>query len=520
MVEFEQLLQNNLKDGVNSKEFYNSLIESIPEDYILKKFFEKRAEYLNDCFLMISGNSIEKSDSFYGAVKSITNYSEEEILSLPNKFLSIIHPEDLDNYKSTYLTISKEEEKTEFVHKFKILSKLGKIVYLEEKVKVHKEGERFWYERLLRDITKYAEKEAELIENYQQMKNLNTSKDKFISIISHDLRSPFTSLLGFSEILLNDNDLSDEERKDYLRYIHDSSEQQLQLVNHLLDWSRLRLGKLEIEPSRINVKTAISNSISSQTGFAMRKNVQIEKQIPSDLYFYADEKLIERVLLNLISNAIKFTQSGKKVFIAAKKYDEEQIEIIIKDEGVGIQEENQLKLFKIDEKFSTEGTKGEKGTGLGLKLVKEIVEKHNGKIWFYSQPEVGTEFHFIIPEAKQIYLLVEDEPKTRILYKKYILKEFPDAEIIETENGYEALNVAFKKVPSMIISDHDMPLMNGLQMIEVLRKNNQLNNVPVIIISGNLDFQLQKEYEKHSNVEVFQKPIFSEEFIEILKRYE
>ncbi len=140
----------------------------------------------------------------------------------------------------------------------------------------------------------------------------------------------------------------------------------------------------------------------------------------------------------------------------------ELIEIIIRDEGVGIQEENQLKLFKIDEKFSTEGTKGEKGIGLGLKLVKEIIEKHNGKIWFYSQPEVGTEFHFIIPEAKQIYLLVEDEPKTRIFDKKYILKEFPDAEIIETENGYEALNVAFKKVPSMAISDHDMPLMNGL----------------------------------------------------------
>jgi CheY-like chemotaxis protein len=257
--------------------------------------------------------------------------------------------------------------------------------------------------------------------------------------------------------------------------------------------------------------------VSSLTGAAVRKGVEIKVDIPDDLYFYADPKLIDRVIGNLLSNAIKFTPENKKIYISANKYGKDKIEVIVRDEGVGINEKEQHKIFKLDEKISTEGTAGEKGTGLGLALVKEIVEKHEGEIWFFSEEGKGSEFHFTIPEAKQIFLIIDDDVRALELFKKHIKNLFGDVEVLEAENGYEALNIAYKKIPSMIITDHDMPLMNGIQFIEVIKKNPKLKNVPIVVVSGALDSESYAAYKKLGVSEIIEKPFESERLVSTLQ---
>ncbi len=500
----------------NTKNFIQNFTEG---NQIVEKFFEKRSEYFNDFFVMISNNTKEEPEKFYGAVTNVTGYTPSELNAMPGVLLSIIEEEDLEGYKRTYFNLSKNEEKEAVFHTFRIKNKIGETVWLEETVKMHSQGEMIWYERLIRDVSYYMKKVDDLRRKFEKIEHLNNAKDKFISIVSHDLRAPFTSLLGFSEILLNEPDLSKEEKDEYLQYIHKASETQLELVNHLLDWSRLQLGKIVIEPSRINVKMAVSNAISGLTGLAVRKDVEIVTDIADELYFLADTKLIERVVSNLVNNAIKFTPSGKQIFVSANKFGQDKIEVIIKDEGIGIDEKDQQKLFKLEEKFTTNGTNGEKGSGLGLMLVKEIIEKHKGKIWFYSEKGKGTEFHFTLPEAKHILLLVDDDVKTRTLYKNILAKKYPDSEIIEAENGFDALNLINEKIPSLIITDNDMPLMNGAQMIEVLQSNPQLKNIPVIVISGDYDDQTRKKYNKLGINSMLSKPIEKEILIEEINRF-
>ncbi len=514
-----EIIGKNMEGSKNNRpESFVSEIKT-GDEIVLKKFFEERSGYFDDFFIMISNNSREEPEKFYGAVAKVTGYSSEELNSMPGGILSIIHEDDLESYKRTYFDISRNNPEGTTYHTFRVLHKTRKIVWIEENIKVHSEDEKIWYERLLRDVTIYKEREKDLLAKYSRIEYLNNAKDKFISIVSHDLRSPFTSLLGFAEILLNEPDLPEEEKEEYLRYIHKASETQLELVNHLLDWSRLQLGKIVIEPVRLNVRMIVSNAISALTGLAVRKGVEIITDIQEDLYFFADSKLIERVISNLVNNAIKFTPPEKTITVTAGKFGKGMIELVVKDEGIGIEEKDQSKLFKLEEKFSTDGTEGEKGSGLGLMLVKEIVEKHNGEIWFYSELGNGSEFHFTVPEARQIFMIVDDDPQTLKLYKNIIASNFQDSEIMVAENGFEALNLTNEKIPSIIITDNDMPLMNGAQMIEVFQKNSLLKNIPVIVITGDQDDETKEKYNKLGIHSLLSKPIKKELLIEEINNF-
>ncbi|MGE5440499.1 MAG: ATP-binding protein, partial [Bacteroidota bacterium] len=230
----------------------------------------------------------------------------------------------------------------------------------------------------------------------------------------------------------------------------------------------------------------------------------------------ADEKLITQAVANLLSNAIKFTEENKKIEITVNHFKKGFIEFTVKDEGVGISEANKSKIFRFDQKFSSEGTKGEKGSGLGLTLVREIVEKHGGDIWFYSETGKGSEFHFIIPEAPNVVLLVEDDPHVRSLWVKLVKKALPDFEIIQTSNGYEAISIIQEKVPSLVVTDHSMPLMNGIQLIESMRKRDESNKIPVIVIAGTLTPELKEKYYRLGAESVLAKPVDVKEFMNAL----
>ncbi len=434
---------------------------------------------------------------FSESIEMLTGYNREEIDELNGKYFALIHGSDLRKVKDKLLDASRDVNLNEFTVEYRIERKDGNIIWVRDAVKIVRDehGRIEYVLGLADDVTEYKNREEQLIEAVNKVKELNTAKDKLISIVSHDLRAPFTSLLGFSEILLNEDDLPETEKREYLEYINDASQTQLQLVNYLLDWSRLQTGKMKIEPRRLDIKTVINNCVSVLTGAAIRKNIEIIVNSEDGLYVNADDRLINQAVTNLLSNAIKFSHPDKKIFIKANRFKEKMIEVIIKDEGVGIEETNQHKIFKIEEKFSRTGTTGEKGTGLGLALVKEIIEKHGGAIWFYSKENEGSEFHFTLPEANNLVLVVTGGMPSGI-FEETITETLPDFETVFTENGYEAMSLIKEKIPTLIILNHHLQLMTGAQFVETLKGKDSFKHIPVLVFSENLDDAVKEKYFK------------------------
>lgn len=446
---------------------------------------------------------------FSEAVEKVTGYISSELRMFPGKVNTIIFEEDKHRIKRSYSEFSEDPFRKRISFIYRLVTKDKKLKWVEEKIKVERgaTGEIKEIRGMVSDISRFKEDESLLARKIADLQQLNNSKDKFISMLSHDLRAPFTSILGFSEILLNEPDLTKAERLEYLQYINDSSQHQLHLINYLLDWTRLQTGRIKVEPQRLNAQVMIYNCVSSLTGNAIRKNLEIKVNVKNNLFIQADERLFTQVVTNLLNNAIKFSYDGKTIEINADYFNEEMAEFTVKDEGTGINDKNKDKLFKIENMFSVEGTKGEKGTGLGLPLVKEIVEKHDGEIWFYSESGIGSEFHFTVPYSHNTILLVESEHDQLQKYESLIKDEFANFRMIGVKNGYEALNKISEQTPSLVITDYEMPLMNGIQLIQYIRKEDKSFKIPIIATVKELTDNFMQEYRELGIDTVLQKPV-------------
>ncbi|MBA7574690.1 Sensor histidine kinase RcsC [subsurface metagenome] len=231
----------------------------------------------------------------------------------------------------------------------------------------------------------------------KELREMVVTKNKFFSIIAHDLRGPFNTLLGFSDIALKEFDNMDpEDIKDMIKHIHSSSVRGFDLLNNLLEWSRSQTGSIKCEPVDFSLSDLVRENILLFSDVAYKKNIELQNELKEQILAFADRNMINTVIRNLISNALKFTKSGGKISITVKKGDGVLIISVI-DSGVGINEENISKLFNLTESYSTIGTGNETGTGLGLILCKEFVEKNGGKIWVESKINEGSKFSFAIP---------------------------------------------------------------------------------------------------------------------------
>lgn len=247
------------------------------------------------------------------------------------------------------------------------------------------------------DITERRQAEEELKESEARLRELNATKDKFFSIIAHDLKSPFNSIIGFSNLLtrqIQEKDYNGIGK--YATIIQNSSQNAMNLLLNLLEWSRSQVGKMEFYPQHLEMVSLIDDAIRLLEDSAAQKLITIGTELPPVLCIYADKAMIAAILRNLISNAIKFTCEGGEVVISAKQKTDELL-ITVSDNGVGMSRDAIEKLFRIDQNLTTLGTSKEKGTGLGLILCKEFIEKHGGKIWVDSEEGKGSRFYFTIP---------------------------------------------------------------------------------------------------------------------------
>ncbi len=239
----------------------------------------------------------------------------------------------------------------------------------------------------------------EKLEELVQLRTAELSKlNKFFSIIAHDLRGPFSGFLGLTDIMTgNSNELSTSEMLNISKLLNESAKSLYQLLENLLEWSQLQKGSIDYTPKTLNISNLVSRNIEIINQKAVQKRIKLINEVSEQQTIFADEKMIDSVLRNLLSNAIKFTKQGGTVLVFAKAYENNMLQISVKDTGVGIPENSISKLFQLDEKVSAKGTEGEPSSGLGLLLCSEFVEKHGGKIWVESEINEGSTFHFTMP---------------------------------------------------------------------------------------------------------------------------
>jgi PAS domain S-box-containing protein len=235
----------------------------------------------------------------------------------------------------------------------------------------------------------------------EELERLNRTKDKFFSIIAHDLRNPFNAILGFSEVLRKDYYEMDHQQKiGLLELINVSSETAFNLLENLLQWARTQTDRIKFNPENFDIIDIFQSVSNLYNIVAQKKQVIISNEIQPLTRVYADKNMINTIVRNLISNAIKFSRTGGEIKISSKS-NGEMVEISVQDEGIGMSKENLNKLFRIDTYHSTAGTLGETGTGLGLILCKEFIEKHNGRIKVTSTEGVGTTLSFTLSKGRE-----------------------------------------------------------------------------------------------------------------------
>jgi two-component system, sensor histidine kinase and response regulator len=239
--------------------------------------------------------------------------------------------------------------------------------------------------------------EKKVEQRTEELRELNATKDKFFSIIAHDLKNPFNTLMGFTELLLDNlEDFSDDKVHEIIGILNETSKQSYALLENLLEWSRTQTGRMEMKLERINIHDLIEENIDLLSNQAGKKKIQLVSKVSADTNAFADANMVRTVIRNLISNAIKYTKENGSITCSSFVKDN-KLQIEVADTGLGIKPQNLEKLFRIDLNYSTRGTADESGTGLGLILCREFINRIGGDIWVDSVFGEGSIFKFTLP---------------------------------------------------------------------------------------------------------------------------
>lgn len=240
------------------------------------------------------------------------------------------------------------------------------------------------------------EQKEELLKLNEQLREVIATKDKFFSIIAHDLKSPYQGLLGYSQILSTEYEtLSENEKISFIKSIEELSQNSFKLLENLLEWSRLQTGKMVFDPENFNLLLELYPTLGLLKQTALNKQIEMNYTIDNSLFVYADKNMLSTIIRNLVSNAIKFTNAGGKISVSAENKKDFVI-VSVADNGVGMPKSTVDTLFNLIKTVSTRGTANEEGTGLGLTLCKEMINLHGGEIWAESQVGNGTTFYFTL----------------------------------------------------------------------------------------------------------------------------
>jgi PAS domain S-box-containing protein len=381
-----------IRDITARKESEDALEES---EKRYKRIIENLTDYLYTVKIK-DGTVIETIHN--DACKVITGYSPEDFYKDPYLWINMIVPDDRELVAARFYKILKGQDLPPLEHR--IISKDGKIRWISDTIipKYNANGTLVSYDGVIKEITERKQAEETIKLKNEELIRVNAEKDKIFSVIAHDLRSPFNSFLGFTELMADELDtLSTAEIQKIAMSMRNSATNLFQLLENLLEWSRFQRGLTSFNPQSILLLPRITDNLRSVFELAEKKGIDIVIDVPNDLVVFADENLLGSIIRNLAFNAVKFTFRGGKINISTNATLSDFAEISVKDSGIGMNEDIQKNLFKIEEQTSRTGTDGEPSTGLGLIICKEFVEEHGGKIWVNSEEGKGSEFKFTLP---------------------------------------------------------------------------------------------------------------------------
>jgi signal transduction histidine kinase len=254
-----------------------------------------------------------------------------------------------------------------------------------------------------RDINERKLAEQQIKDKNEELQKLNAEKDKFFSIIAHDLRSPFNGFLGLTQLMAEElPTMTIDQLQKIAVSMRNSASKLFNLLENLLEWSRIKQGLIPFVPVNLELSQLIKDSTEIILENADKKDINLSIDIPDNCIVFADKNMLQTIVRNLVSNAVKFTARGGKINITAKSLSSDTVEVSINDTGIGMKKEFLENIFRIDTDTNRKGTEGEPSTGLGLLLCKEFVEKHGGKIWAESEEGKGSIFKFSLTLSNNI----------------------------------------------------------------------------------------------------------------------
>ena len=431
------------------------------------------------------------------AFTRLLGFSNEEVIGKTAVELGILTPDSMQNLlmkiKKKGATLDLETDLMAKNGEIKHVILSAEDIYVQDKILRY---------TVVNDITQRKCYENKILLKNKELQKLNKQKDRFFSIIAHDLKNPFNTIVGFSELMAKQVQNQDyEDLDEFSQIIEQSSRLIMNLLDNLMQWSRSQTGKMSLNLQKNDMNHLINETILLLSHAAQKKLINIKHTISQKITVFADKEMIATVLRNLIFNAIKFTPDGGEIVISVQEKDGD-ILVYVKDTGVGIEKNRISKLFRIDGNASTPGTQDEKGTGLGLILCKEFIEKHHGRIWVESINSAkfqnhGTTFYFTIPnnlEQKSLIgninteerntfnnlkvLIVEDDEPS-IEFATMIVKQITE-NIIIARDGVEAVEICrLSKDIDLVLMDIKMPRMDGYEATQLIRRFNK----EVIIIA-------------------------------------
>lgn len=517
--------ERNINEAIikESEERFRLLANNIPGTVHLSKYDEKWSKiYLND--------EIEK----------LTGYTKEDFLQGKIFYFDLVHPDDIETVKKKAGELFKEKQKIHLI--YRIINKDGQYIWVEEFGEpIFKEDKIEYIVGIFIDITQRMEaEEAIKAKNYAEA--ANRAKSEFLANMSHEIRTPLNGIIGFTELLMHTN--LESIQKKYMDTINQSANSLMEVINNILDFSKIESGKLELNIEKTNISEVLHQVIDLVQYEANHKKLELSLNIHAEVpkYIWIDYIRLKQVLINLLSNAVKFTEKGTvelsvSVFKTINN-DLIQLQFAVKDTGIGIKKSNQLKIF---EAFSQEDNSTSKkfgGTGLGLTISNQLLGLMNSHLELESEPNKGSEFSFILEvkyanqnadspddndaaqkstqknsiltHDKKLVYIVEDNKINMLLAKTLIKQILPNADVVELENGKLALEKVQTALPDLILMDIQMPVMNGYESTEAIRKLPDANEIPIIALTAGTVVGEKEKCIEHGMNDYIPKPIDKE----------
>lgn len=367
------------------------------------------------------------------------------------------------------------------------------------------------YVSIARDVSERKRYEKEIMRAKEVAESATKLKDKFVSLVAHDLRSPFNSMLGMLQLMEKQGaGAFNETQKSLMERVIGNGENMVKMIDRLLDISRLQSGKITLNRKFIDIHAAALVATRSLSYSAAEKGIRLVNAVEKGTSIYADFDLVCEVVKNLVSNSVKFCKEGDEVTVFIP--EGEPAAVAVKDTGPGIPESIRENIFKHEVKTTMTGSAGEMGTGLGLPFCHDIIEAHGGEITVRSPANGGgSVFTVRLPAAEPLVLIIDDNDDDRRMLRDEIARF--NVDILDVDDGLAALDLIRNKKPHLIISDNTMSHIDGLAILDAIKKDDDTSFIPVMFITSGMSSEARKRVLDRGAVGVYSKPVLNDEFI-------